>query len=108
MAGAAVRYSWPMRIHLFVLVQGLFLVGLCATAFCDPSVEETESIHTHSMMSAFYGGYPHTRDSSGTAWQPDSTPMEGWHFAYGDWSLMAHGFAFGTYDHQGGKRGDEK
>lgn len=64
--------------------------------------------HEHHMMPAALGNYPHTREASGTAWQPDSTPMEGWHFSASEWSVMAHATVYGVYDHQGGKRGDEK
>ena len=54
------------------------------------------------------GSYSMMRDSSGTAWQPDSTPMEGIHGQVGPWSTMVHGFISGVYDHQGGPRGDDK
>ena len=59
-------------------------------------------------MSGAYGGYPMTREASGTSWQPESTPHEGIHVMRDDWMLMAHGYALGVYDHQGGPRGDEK
>jgi hypothetical protein len=59
-------------------------------------------------MKALYGPYPMTREASGTSWQPDSTPHEGLHFVKDDWMFMAHGFANVIYDHQGGKRGDDK
>lgn len=55
-----------------------------------------------------YGSYPMSRESSGTSWQPDSTPMEGVHFMHNDWDLMMHGFASAIYDKQKGRRGDEK
>ncbi len=48
---------------------------------------------------------PMSRNGSGTAWQPDSTPMYARGFSLGDWSLMAHGLAFGGYDYQGSRRG---
>jgi len=48
---------------------------------------------------------PMNREGSGTAWQPDSTPMYAKRFSLGDWSLMAHGLAFGGYDYQGSRRG---
>jgi hypothetical protein len=54
------------------------------------------------------GDYPMTRDGSGTAWQPDSSPHEGIHGSLGQWSTMIHGYAFGIYDHQGGPRGSDK
>ena len=49
-----------------------------------------------------------TRESSGTSWQPDSTPMEGIHFHADDWSFMLHGQADIVYDHQSGPRGADK
>ena len=61
-----------------------------------------------SMMAATLGEYSMMRDSSGTAWQPDSTPMEGLHGQLGSWTTMVHGFANLVYDHQGGPRGDDK
>ncbi len=55
---------------------------------------------------AFYGPYPMTRESSGTAWQPESAPHPGHHFRHGDWDLMLHGHAALIYDEQDGPRGD--
>src|SRR5262245_34234126 len=40
------------------------------------------------MMKGQAGSYAMMRDASGTAWQPDSTPMEGWNGTLGDWSIM--------------------
>jgi hypothetical protein len=59
-------------------------------------------------MKGALGAYSMMRDSSGTAWQPDSTPMEGVHGQTGQWSTMVHGYITGVYDHQGGPRGDDK
>ena len=53
-------------------------------------------------------GIPETREASGTAWQPDSTPMHARHFTRGSWRMMAHGTFFAGYDHQGGDRGDSE
>src|SRR5438309_7962589 len=61
----------------------------------------------HAGMHGAYGPYPMTREASGTAWQPDGTPMEGRHIMIDDWMLMLHGFAFGIYTDQGGKRGND-
>src|ERR1700709_1870144 len=63
-----------------------------------PSVQATGALGDYSMM----------RDSSGTSWQPEATPMEGIHGLYGDWSTMVHGYISAIYDHQGGPRGDDK
>jgi hypothetical protein len=48
---------------------------------------------------------PMNREGSGTAWQPDSTPMYAKGFMLDGWSMMAHGLAFGGYDYQGSRRG---
>jgi hypothetical protein len=60
------------------------------------------------MMAGQLGGYAMMRDASGTAWQPDSTPMDGWGWKAGGWTGMIHGYADLVYDHQGGPRGDAK
>ena len=61
-----------------------------------------------SSMKGMLGPYPMTRDASGTAWQPDSSPMLAIMGRLGDWSTMFHGFATLAYDDQGGPRGDDK
>jgi hypothetical protein len=61
-----------------------------------------------SSMPMSFAGIPTSRDASGTAWQPDDTPMHAQHFMAGDWSLMAHYNAFLGYDHQSGPRGDDQ
>lgn len=62
---------------------------------------------TMSMPSAF-GPYGMTREGSGTAWQPEASPMDGMMFHGDRWMTMVHGIANVTYDHQGGPRGDDK
>jgi hypothetical protein len=63
----------------------------------------------HAMqMPAALGPYPPTRESSGTAWQPDSSGHSGIMKMSGDWMLMAHGTLNLVYDHQFGPRGDDK
>lgn len=61
----------------------------------------------HGMIGAL-GPYSMMRDASGTAWQPDRSPMHAIMGRRGGWSTMVHGFATLTYDNQGGPRGDEK
>jgi hypothetical protein len=61
-----------------------------------------------AMMAGQLAGYSMMRDASGTSWQPDSTPMEGFEWTSGGWTGMVHGFADLVYDHQGGLRGDTK
>jgi hypothetical protein len=66
--------------------------------------------HTgHGMaMTGALGSYPMERESSGTAWQPDTTEHSGLHVMSGDWSLMGHGVLNLVADHQSGRRGDDK
>jgi hypothetical protein len=52
-------------------------------------------------MSHAYSRYlPMSRNGSGTAWQPDQTPMYMWMQHKGPWMLMYHGAAFGRYTSQ--------
>jgi hypothetical protein len=65
------------------------------------------SVSPAAMTSAL-GGYPMTRDASGTSWRPDSAPHDGIHTMAGPWMLMLHGYIDQVYNHQGGPRGDAK
>lgn len=62
----------------------------------------------HMAMKGALGPYPMERESSGTAWQPDTSEHMGLHVMSGDWTLMAHGVVNLVYDHQSGPRGDNK
>jgi hypothetical protein len=63
----------------------------------------------HQMaMTGALGPYAMKRESSGTAWQPDTSEHMGLHVMSGDWTLMAHGVLNLVYDHQSGPRGDDK
>ena len=61
-----------------------------------------------AMMAGALGHYSMMRDASGTAWQPESTPMLGINFASAGWTSMAHGSVDLVYDHQDGPRGASK
>lgn len=63
--------------------------------------------HMANMTGAL-GSYPMERESSGTAWQPDTSEHMGLMSMSGDWTLMAHGILNLVYDHQSGPRGDNK
>jgi hypothetical protein len=62
---------------------------------------------THAMTGA-YGPYPAARESSGTAWQPDTSKHSGLMTTSGDWSLMLHGELTLVHDWQEGPRGASK
>jgi hypothetical protein len=59
-------------------------------------------------MQMAFGPFPDGRNASGTAWQPESTPMHGHHSMFGGWSIMTHYNAFLSYEEQSGPRGDEQ
>ncbi|HET9503567.1 MAG TPA: hypothetical protein VFO93_08495 [Hymenobacter sp.] len=54
----------------------------------------------HQMSHAYSRNLPMSRNGSGTAWQPDQTPMYMWMQHKGPWMLMYHGAAFGRYTSQ--------
>ena len=62
----------------------------------------------HVAMTGASGPYPMERESSGTAWQPDTSEHSALHAMSGQWTLMAHGVLNLVYDHQSGRRGDDK
>lgn len=59
-------------------------------------------------MPAAFGPYAMTREASGTAWQPDASPMQGVMRMTGGWSLMGQAILNGVYDRQSGPRGADK
>lgn len=61
---------------------------------------------SHMAMTGLFGGYPMSRDASGTSWQPDAAEHKGIHFVSGDWMLMGHLMLSGVYDTQSGPRAD--
>ena len=63
----------------------------------------------HEMqMTGALGPYPMERESSGTAWRPDTTQHSAVHLMSGEWTLMAHGVLNLVYDHQSGARDDDE
>ena len=76
-------------------------------AATTPQHRQHESEHAMTMMDGPLG-LPESRMASGTAWQPDSTPVHAIHFSRGDWSIMAHWNLFAGYDRQGSDRGDSQ
>ncbi len=61
-----------------------------------------------AQMEAALGPYAMGRESSGTSWQPDTSPFEGIHGMDDGWALMLHSLLNGVYDAQGGPRGAYK
>ena len=61
-----------------------------------------------TMQSSVNVADPMNRESSGTAWVPDSTPMYGRMFMFGDDMLMLHGGIFPRYTNVSTRRGDDR
>jgi len=84
------------------------------SAMDHSSVAPMETEHSamdhqgHAAMKGALGTYPMTREASGTAWQPDTSEHSGLMVQSGDWTLMGHTMLNFVYDHQGGRRGDDK
>jgi hypothetical protein len=82
--------------------------------------DEAEHPHSHgahaggehdmhmSMQSSINIADPMNRESSGTAWVPDSTPMYGYMRMFGDDMLMLHGGVFPRYSNVSSRRGDDR
>ncbi len=66
------------------------------------------AMHASMPMSGLLGAYPMSRESSGTSWQPQSTPMGGKAFASGPWHLMTHGYVDWVYSDGDGPRGSSE
>ena len=114
-----------MKSNLLIAASALALAALPAPAWAQhqhmpgmqmpmpekPRAEKKprpeEPSHEMHVTGAL-GGYPMERESSGTAWQPDSSEHMGVMAMSGDWTLMGHGILNLVYDHQSGARGDDK
>jgi hypothetical protein len=90
------------------LFFGLIAVFVAFKVFAQAHEHQHAASSADHEMSGMYGGYPMSRESSGTSWQPDSSPHQGISGMYGEWMTMTHGFANLIYDYQGGPRGDSK
>jgi len=77
------------------LTSFLLLCALVQAAHADESM----------AMPGALGGYPMSREASGTSWEPDVTPMDGVMSMDGEWMTMVHGYLNQVHDHQGGPRG---
>jgi uncharacterized cupredoxin-like copper-binding protein len=100
------QFTKPGEFYFGCFIDNHFEIGMIGRIrVTGHPVSEEPGEHE---MQGMYGGYPMSRESSGTSWQPDASPHQGIHAMYGDWSTMNHGFANLIYDRQGGPRGDRK
>jgi hypothetical protein len=72
-----------------------------------PAQEHEHANHV-TMASSINIAEPMSRESSGTSWVPDSTPMYGRMFMLGDDMLMLHGGIFPRYTNVNTNRGDDR
>lgn len=82
-------------------------VILGTTAAADPMHDESMG-EAHQSMDPTPLGIEETRDASGTAWQPESTPMFMWHAKSNGWMFGLHTNSFVGYDNKAGARGDDQ
>jgi hypothetical protein len=115
---AEVRYTCPM--HPEVVTDhpgqcpkcGMELAPMKAKTHGTDMTHTThvshESHQQMSMQSSINIADPMNRESSGTAWVPDSTPMYGRMFMLGEDMLMLHGGIFPRYTNVSTRRGDDR
>src|SRR5262249_22602348 len=107
------QFTKPGEFSFGYLVDDHFEKGMVGTIRVVAASEDEHGMHhAHpapmpEMLGAL-GRYPMSRESSGTAWQPDASPHQGIHAMLGEWSTMTHGFVNLIYDDQGGPRGGTK
>jgi len=82
--------------------------GFLALALITGSAAAAPASMEDAAMPGQLGPDPIARESSGTSWQPDSTPMAGRMSMNGSWMTMWHGIANLVYDDQGGPRGEHQ
>jgi hypothetical protein len=69
---------------------------------------EGHEMHQMDMHSSVNLTDAMTREGSGTSWLPDSSPMYGRMFMFGDSMLMLHGAIFPRYTYVSTRRGDDR
>src|SRR5689334_6922759 len=74
----------------------------------DHHGQEGHMMHEMKMQSSVNLTDPMAREGSGTSWLPDSSPMYGRMFMFGDDMLMLHGAAFPRYTNVSTRRGDDR
>ena len=70
--------------------------------------EHAEMQMEMSMHSSIDLAEPMSREGSGTSWLPDSSPMYGRMFMFGENMLMLHGAIFPRYTNVSTRRGDDR
>jgi hypothetical protein len=74
----------------------------------DKPMTDSSEMHAGHDMASGPLGLSMDRMGSGTTWIPDAVTLPSRHKTLGAWEVMAHGFVFGQYDYQSGRRGDDQ
>lgn len=92
------------------IVRPLLLAGVVvvANAAADPLAAQGSMAGMAGMPTMMVTplDIPMDRMGSGTTWVPDAAPIASMFSRVGGWEITGHGFAFGQYISEGGKRGD--
>src|SRR4051794_9226332 len=73
-----------------------------------PEGQDMRHDHEMNMASSLNLAEPMSRESSGSSWVPDSTPIYGRMLMFGDDMLMLHGAIFPRYVNANTRRGDDR
>lgn len=125
---SATKYTCPMHPEVVADAPGecpkcgMTLVPVkqkpkpkAASEAAQPTHTSHETHTTHetaaqsmTMASSLNLADPMSRESSGSSWVPDSTPMYGHMIMFGDDMLMLHGAIFPRYVNANTRRGDDR
>jgi hypothetical protein len=96
------------RIEFALVILLLFSSGAHAQTATEPAQMQHNHEMSHGMPGLIQSSM--SKESSGTSWQPNSTPMQYpmIHIMSEGWMWMIHGDAYLIYDHAGGDRGGDK
>lgn len=106
LGGACLRVKFPFVMLLIFATVLVDAQDSSSGMHMDSSA--TQQMPGMNMGEAAVAWMPSWHASSGTAWQPASTPVAGWMWSHGGWSFMLHGVIFVDYNQQGGPRGAGK
>lgn len=107
MSDAALQLM-PTLTRPHVLVSLLTLVGPVPVAWAQHDGHGGASTETRVEPSAGGGAPATSRDGSGTAWLPDTSPVHAIHAMAGGFRLMFHGNLHAGINWQGTERGDRE
>lgn len=95
------------RVRFALLVIASF-VGLAPPSAqggqnATPPIAAQQEPHAHATTADQVELFPR-HEASGTAWQPETTPMRGFHETLGNWQIMLHGNGFAQFLYEPGDR----